>query len=134
MRKLFGPIACLVLAVGVLSCGGGDGGVGPPPPPPPPPPPCPANTFCMVVSTFSPKTLTVPVNTTVSWTNNDEGVFHNVTWDTAAGRNAAGAGDGTGNITDFNTGTRTRQFATPGTFSFQCTLHLGMTGTLTVTP
>ena len=57
----------------------------------------------------------------------------NVTWDDAAGRNAALAGDGTSNITDFSSGSHTRLFNTPGTYGFHCTIHApGMTGTLTV--
>jgi plastocyanin len=131
MRKLFGPLAGLALILCIISCGGSD--VITTGPPPPPPTCTPANTFCMGVQTFIPTTLTVPVNTTVAWTN-DSGSPHNVTWDTPAGRNAAGLGDGTGNITDFSQGSHTRKFTTAGTFTFTCTIHAGMTGTLTVTP
>ena len=133
MRRLSGLTAVLTIAFIAVSCGGGGGdGVGGPPPPPPPPPTCPTNTFCMTISnTFSPATLTVPVGTTVSW-RNDAGSLHNVTWNSAAGRTAAQAGDGTGDIADFSTGTHTRLFNTTGTFAFTCTIHPGMNGTLTV--
>lgn len=84
-----------------------------------------------ISNTFSPATLTVPVGTTVTW-RNDAATFHNVTWDDATGRNAAQAGDGTGNIDQFSTGSHTRRFNTAGTFGFKCTIHPGMDGTLTV--
>jgi len=81
------------------------------------------------------KTLTVPVNSTVTWTN-DSGVAHNVLWTDAAGRNAAGAGDGTGDMTDFASGSHTRVFTVAGTYKFYCNIHgtptSGMTGTLIV--
>jgi plastocyanin len=80
---------------------------------------------------FSPAALTVAVGTTVIW-QNDTGTLHNVTWDDATARAAAQQGDGTGNIDQFSTGTHTRKFNTAGTYGFQCTIHPGMTGTLTV--
>ena len=86
----------------------------------------------MGATVFTPNTRTVSAGTTVTW-QNDSGVTHNVTWDDATGRTAAGAGDGTGNIGDFSSGTHTRVFTTPGTYGFHCTIHApGMTGTLTV--
>jgi plastocyanin len=84
-----------------------------------------------ISNTFFPTTLTVPVGTTVTW-QNDAGSLHNATWDNAAGRNAALAGDAAGDIGDFNSGVRTRLFNTPGTYPFTCTIHPGMKGTLTV--
>jgi plastocyanin len=83
-------------------------------------------------ASFSPASRTVAVGTLVTWQNNS-GVIHNVTWNNATGRSAAAAGDGTGDIDDFSTGTHTRMFSTPGTYGFHCTIHApGMTGTLTV--
>ncbi|HTD83872.1 MAG TPA: plastocyanin/azurin family copper-binding protein [Gemmatimonadaceae bacterium] len=134
MRRISGLIAVLAVGFTTLSCGGGGdstgtgggggggGGGGT----------CPANTFCMTVANlFSPATLAVPVGTTVTW-RNDAGTLHNVTWNNTAGRNAALAGDGTGDISDFSTGSHTRLFNTAGTFGFKCTIHPGMNGTLTV--
>ena len=93
------------------------------------------NAFCMTGATFSPSARTVNVGTTVTW-QNDSGVIHNVTWTDAAGRNGAGAGDGTGNIDDFGSGSHTRVFSAAGTYNFYCTIHgtptSGMHGTLTV--
>ena len=89
-----------------------------------------------ISNTFSPATLTVPSGTTVTW-RNDASLQHNVSWNDAAGRNAALAGDGTGDIgtgvgENFTTGTHTRLFTTIGVFGFKCTIHPGMNGTLTV--
>jgi len=67
----------------------------------------------------------------VTW-KNDFSTDHNVTWNDAAGAAAAEPGDGTGNITGFSSTTHSRKFNSAGTFGFQCTLHPGMTGTLTV--
>jgi plastocyanin len=82
-------------------------------------------------SSFSPTARTVAVGATVTW-QNDAGIFHNVTWNDAAGRAAALAGDGTGDIGDFSTGSHTRLFSAAGVYGFHCTIHAGMTGTLTV--
>lgn len=133
MPRISGLFGVLILSMGVLSCGGGGDNSVTPPPPPPPPPACPANTFCLLASTFSPTTLSVPAGTTVTW-KNDTGVPHNVLWNDAAGRSAAGAGDGTGDIADASA-THTRKFVTAGTYGFHCSIHApGMTGTLTVNP
>ncbi|MFN2637384.1 MAG: plastocyanin/azurin family copper-binding protein [Gemmatimonadaceae bacterium] len=135
MQKLFGSIVGLMLALGAISCGGSGGDGVTTPPPPPPPVNCADNTVCMVLNNFSPKTLSIPVNTTVSWLN-DTGVIHNITWDTPAGKTAAGSsGDGTGDIPDFSSGTHSRKFTVAGgPFTYTCTQHAGMTGTITVTP
>jgi plastocyanin len=89
----------------------------------------------MTSTTFSPSSVTVTAGTIVTWTN-DAGTPHNVTWSSAAGRNAAGAGDGTGDTDSFASGSHTRVFATPGTYDFYCTIHgsptAGMRGTLIV--
>jgi plastocyanin len=124
MRRISGLFGALILAMGVLSCGGGDTMTAPPT--------CAANTFCLEAQTFFPTTLSVAVGTTVTW-ENDSHIFHNVLWDDAAGRAAAGAGDGTSDIGDA-TLTHTRKFTTAGTYAFHCTVHPGMSGTLTVTP
>jgi plastocyanin len=71
--------------------------------------------------TFSPATLTVPVNTTVTWNWNSGGVVHNVTFP-----------DGT-TSGDKSSGTFGRTFGTAGNFTYLCTLHAGMNGTVSVT-
>jgi plastocyanin len=131
MRRLSGLFGALTLLLAMTSCGGdsaapgggggGGGGGGN----------CPANTFCMGSSSFIPGSRTVNTGTTVTWAN-DSGVDHNATWDNATGRSAALAGDGTGDMTLNNGNTHTRLFNTPGSYGFHCTIHAGMSGTLTV--
>jgi len=134
MRKISGVFGALILSIGVVSCGGGStvmgtvggggggGGGGT----------CPVGTFCMTASTFNPTTRTVAVGSTVTW-QNASGVGHNVVWDNATARTAAAAGDGTGDMPNFADGTtHTRMFNTAGTYAFHCTIHVGMTATLTV--
>ena len=71
---------------------------------------------------FNPATLTVPVGTTVTWTNQDEephtvaakdGSFHSPGMDTH--------------------GTYSFTFTTPGSYDFICSIHPFMTGTVVVT-
>jgi amicyanin len=71
---------------------------------------------------FNPATLTVPVGTTVTWTNNDEephtiaakdGSFHGPGMDTHA--------------------TYSFTFTTPGSYDYICSIHPFMTGTVVVT-
>ena len=69
---------------------------------------------------FSAPSIVVPAGTTVTWTWNSGGTQHNVTFpDASSGDKSGGA-------------TYTRQFTTPGTFSYHCTLHPGMTGSVLV--
>jgi amicyanin len=71
---------------------------------------------------FNPATLTVPVGTTVTWTNQDEephtiaakdGSFHSPGMDTH--------------------GTYSFTFSTPGSYDYVCSIHPFMTGTVVVT-
>jgi plastocyanin len=72
---------------------------------------------------FDPGSLTVSVNTTVSFVF--ESVGHNVIFAAVAGSPA--------DIPGTNSSTTiTRTFTTAGTFSYQCTIHAGMTGTVIV--
>jgi len=70
---------------------------------------------------FTPSSLTVPVNTTVTWVNNDDSP-HTVTSNT--------------NLFDsgmLNKGqTYTHQFTAPGIYDYFCTIHPQMTGTVIV--
>jgi plastocyanin len=70
---------------------------------------------------FTPATITVPVNTTITWTNKDA-MTHNVTSDSGwfiSGNVAPGA-------------TYAHQFTSAGTFTYRCTIHVGMTGKVIV--
>jgi plastocyanin len=75
-------------------------------------------------NTFSPSAITVPLHTSVTWSWGGANI-HNVTFTTT------GAPSNIGNMT---TGTASRTFDTAGTFSYHCTNHAGMTGSVTVTP
>ena len=134
MRKIPGLFGVLIVGLITASCGsstapgggggsggGGGGGGG-----------C-TVTFCMTTSnTFSPTARTVAVGATVTW-RNDGNTAHNVSWDDAAGRNAALQGDGSGDIGNSDVGvSHTRLFNTAGVYGFHCTIHPGMNGTLTV--
>ena len=70
---------------------------------------------------FSPANAVVARNGTVTWTF---AILHNVTWDNPATSPA--------NIGDTSTGSVSRTFATAGTFTYHCTIHGGMNGTVTV--
>jgi len=124
----FRQLAVLTLIVtGAAACGGSSGnGTEPPTPPvtppttPPTTPPAASNEITIGNDSFTPSSMTVPVNTTVTWTWDTCGsgaygttgcVAHNVTFD-----------DGTASATQ-DTGTFTRTFATAGTYQYHCTIH-----------
>jgi plastocyanin len=75
---------------------------------------------------FSPKTVTVKKGTTVKWVNEDS-VNHDVTKTSGPGPNFA---SGQGDMKPGNT--YIQPVDTPGTIKYQCTVHPGMTGTITV--
>lgn len=70
---------------------------------------------------FQPDPMTIPVGTTVSWTNQDS-AQHSVT-STAAGFDSGLMGEG---------GTFTMSFDTPGTWAYVCSRHASMQGTIIV--
>ncbi|MDO8491761.1 MAG: cupredoxin family copper-binding protein, partial [Dehalococcoidia bacterium] len=70
---------------------------------------------------FSPASISVPVGTTVTWTNKDS-VAHTVTSDSGVFNS--------GNLSTNKTFSYT--FATAGTFPYHCSLHTYMKGTVTV--
>jgi plastocyanin len=130
-------ITISLLAVTLAACGGSSGlSTQPPPPPPPPPPPVttpPANTNEVAITNdaFTPTNISVPVNTTVTWTWNTCGSdaygyatceSHNVLFDDGATSGAQ------------NSGTFARTFATAGTFNYHCSIHGAavMSGTVVV--
>ena len=70
---------------------------------------------------FQPATITVPVGTTVTWTNTD-----------SAGHTVA-ADDGSFTSGTLGTGAMFSQtFSTAGTFAYHCSIHASMTGTVVV--
>ena len=72
---------------------------------------------------FTAPAITVPVGTTVTWTNRDD-VPHTVVSTDKAFRSPALDTDQTFSHT----------FATPGTFTYYCSLHPRMTGQIVVNP
>lgn len=79
------------------------------------------STISVAGTSFDPSTLTIAVGGTVSWVF--AGVTHNIQF------------TGTGapsNVVNTASGTVTRTFNTAGTFTMTCTIHQGMTGTITV--
>ncbi len=75
------------------------------------------------VYSFSPASVAITKGGTVTWTNAAGTTRHNVTF-TGAGAPS--------NIANFTSGTASRTFDNAGTFSYQCTNHSGMNGTVTV--
>ncbi len=87
------------------------------------PAPAPNSVTATTGETFSPNTLTVAVGTSVSFVFQSLG--HNVTFNPVAGAPPSILG------TNSNT-TIAVTFNTAGTFPYQCTIHPGMTGSVTV--
>ncbi|MFX0574283.1 cupredoxin domain-containing protein [Nocardia nepalensis] len=81
-----------------------------------------ANTVDIQNFVFAPAKLTVPVGTTVTWTNKDEEPH------TVAANDASFRSPGMGHNANF-----TFVFNTPGTFDYICTIHPFMHGTVVVT-
>lgn len=70
---------------------------------------------------FNPSSITVPVNTTVKWTNKD-GTAHTVTSTTGAFDSGSISGGST----------YSHQFTATGTYPYKCTIHSSMNGTVVV--
>jgi plastocyanin len=93
--------------------------------PPPPPPPPPGGSTAIVTTpgeSFAPTTVTIAVGGTVTW--QITGATHNVTF--------GGAAPQGGNIPDTRAANVSRQFTTAGSYSYQCTRHVGMQGSVIV--
>jgi plastocyanin len=75
-----------------------------------------SNTVSIKGFAFNPSTLTVPVGTTVTWTN-DDSTIHTVTSD-------SGSELGSGQIPVGQTYSHT--FNSAGTFSYHCSIHTSM--------
>jgi len=124
--RLHALVAAVVLAA--AACGGSDGGTTSPttgnpggtPGGTPSPTPVPQNTVTVSDDLFTPANVQVNVGTTVTWNWTSDARDHNVTFaDGTSGNRSAGA-------------TYSKTFPTAGTFSYQCTLHGGMNGSVVV--
>jgi plastocyanin len=119
---------CKAIAVAsLIACGGGGGSdsVSPPPPPPPPPP----GGVSITNDAYTPASRTVAVGSNVSWEwhtcsgdvyTGQQCASHNVTFD-----------DGVASPTQ-DQGSFERTFTAAGTYTYHCTVHPAMTGTITV--
>jgi plastocyanin len=101
-----------LLAVVVAACGGGttarDAS------------PVATATIVLQNNAFQPPNAEAPTRTTVTWTNADQ-VPHDIKF--ADGQRSP--------VLQFG-GTYQRVFDSPGTFDYECTIHLGMVGRVTV--
>lgn len=82
------------------------------------------NTVKIASFAFTPATITVPVGTTVTWTNEDT-ASHTITADDGTTFNSGNIAKG---------GTFSFTFTTAGTFPYHCAVHPSMTATVIVTP
>ena len=73
---------------------------------------------------FSPASVTISRTGTVTWSNEGGTATHNVTFGSTSGAPA--------NIANFASGNASRTFNTAGTYSYQCTNHSGMNGSVLV--
>jgi plastocyanin len=127
MSFLVRSIGIAAIAGAVASCGGGGGAItgtsgGPLT--------CTGGQFCMGSANFFPTSATASVGATVTWVN-DSGVEHNVVFDNPAAAHAVGTGS-SGDIGTISSGSQSRTFSTPAVYTFHCTIHPGMNGSLTV--
>jgi plastocyanin len=112
MRRLIILTAALVLT----ACGGSDAISGSKEPP------VATTSVSLKNIAFAPGEIQVTPGATVQFTNND-GIAHNITF---ADASITGA-------TDFTSGTRSVEMPlTPGTYTYRCTIHSGMTGSVVV--
>jgi plastocyanin len=137
MRTNLAAVAAATVLTLLAACGGGGGGTTEPNPPGPGPGPeaGPAPTSAEVAmqstsdgyggtdNSFSPASVRVARNGTVTWRNNTD-VAHNVTFDAAAGAPE--------NVPSHSSGDNPRTFGTAGSFAYRCTNHPGMSGVVAV--
>lgn len=118
------PLATVVaLAGGVGACGGSDDGAADRPVD------AGDDSAAVTVKTFAfqPSPLQVKAGTTVTWTNTDD-ILHTAT------SGARGSADGVFDLRlDGSGSTGDATFEQPGTFTYHCTIHPGMDGTVEVT-
>ena len=124
-------LLAIAAIVGAVGCGSSTGTNPPPPPPPPapPPPPPPAGHSTTITvgnnstNSFSPTPDTIPAGTvTFHWGST---TTHNVTWLSGPSSPVA-SGNRAGGDPDY------APTVVVGTYTYHCTIHAGMNGTLVV--
>lgn len=113
MRRSRFFFAVVVVALAGSACGGDSTSPGGGPP-------VQTNQVTIGNNFFSSPNIEVPAGTTVTWTWNSGSTPHNVTFSDAS------SGDKTGGAI------YARTFSTPGTFTYHCTIHPEMTGSVLV--
>ena len=101
-----------VTAASLLGCSGDDG--------PTQPGDGGGSTISVTNNAFTPATLNVAANTTVTWVWNSSGIEHNVTFQSEPSSVNRGSGS------------FARPFPAAGSFSYVCTIHAGMSGVVNV--
>jgi plastocyanin len=124
VRSVFQILGAASIAL-AAACGGGGDGYGSAPPGGNPGGgggggPTATNAVSVSDDQFAPSAIRVAPGTTVTWTWAQGSSEHNVTFQDAASQ-TQGAGS-----------TYSRAFQTAGTFTYHCTRHSGMSGTVTV--
>ena len=129
MRLALGQLVVLAATALTVACGGGGGGTTSggysgsyPTGPADPTNTTPNSVNATTSNAFDPAALSVSKGTSVTFTF--LAVTHNVTFDAVNGAPS--------NIPNTSAASLARTFSTAGTFSYQCTLHSGMRGTVTV--
>ena len=113
-RTVLAAIAIAAIALVVAGCASGSGNRDASP--------AAVGAVNMLNTAYQPPHVEVPTGTTVTWTNGDQ-VPHDVKFT-----------DGTqSEVLQFGA-TYQRQFDTAGTYDYECTIHPGMVGRVTVTP
>ena len=113
-RTILAALLIAAVALLLIGCGGGSGARDASP--------AAVGAVTMLNNAFQPPHVEVPARTTVTWTNGDQ-VPHDAKFT-----------DGTqSEVLEFGA-TYQRQFDTPGTYDYECTIHPGMVGRVTVTP
>jgi plastocyanin len=122
--RLVSSLACIALLTLLVISAGCSSSQAPSPAAPAQPASTGGNTVTMKNFAFDPPALTVKSGTAVTWVNQDSAT-HTVVSDTGSPESFSSEPLSTG-------GTYTRTFTVPGTYSYHCSIHPSMKGTVTV--